>query len=231
MGEVTSDATPAHQHRSLFELLRDHPSGWLLLAQLAAIVVLPFAEELEQGRIYVTSVSLVILTLAVWTVRGTPALTWISATLALPALLLEVWSAADPGNVTVFVAAHSLLAVFYLYTGYGLIAYVFGDHDVTVDELFAVAAAFTVFAWAFAYAFLVVQALVPGSFTSADGVGEQSFLELLYLSVANFTSVGLSDVLPVASHARSVVMLEHIGGVFYVAMVISRLIALTARHR
>ena len=41
------------------------------------------------------------------------------------------------------------------------------------------------------------------------------------------TSVGLSDVIPVKPQARSVVMIEHIAGVLYVTMVISRLVALT----
>ena len=44
--------------------------------------------------------------------------------------------------------------------------------------------------------------------------------------------MGLSDVTPVLAHARSLVMVEQVAGVLYVAMVISRLVALTVeRHR
>ena len=42
--------------------------------------------------------------------------------------------------------------------------------------------------------------------------------------------MGLSDILPVGDHARSVVILEQVAGVLYVAMVISRLVALTVRR-
>ncbi|MCW2849036.1 MAG: Ion channel, partial [Marmoricola sp.] len=54
---------------------------------------------------------------------------------------------------------------------------------------------------------------------------------LLFFSFTNLTSVGLSDILPTGSHARSVVILEQVGGVLYVAMVISRLVAMTVRDR
>ena len=44
------------------------------------------------------------------------------------------------------------------------------------------------------------------------------------------TVLFLSDILPTGSHARSVVMVEQVGGVLYVAMIISRLVAMTVRH-
>ena len=46
--------------------------------------------------------------------------------------------------------------------------------------------------------------------------------------VHDLTSVGLSDVLPVGAHARSLVMVEQVAGVLYVALVIARLVGLTA---
>ena len=66
----------------------------------------------------------------------------------------------------------------------------------------------------------------PGSIQPlSEGTGR--FFELLFFSFTNLTSVGLSDILPVGAHARSLVILEQVAGVLYVAMVISRLVALT----
>jgi hypothetical protein len=39
--------------------------------------------------------------------------------------------------------------------------------------------------------------------------------------------VGLSDVTPVLAHARSLVMVEQVAGVLYVALVVARLVGLT----
>ena len=66
----------------------------------------------------------------------------------------------------------------------------------------------------------------PGSFVGADG-NDQEWFSLLFLSFTNLTSVGLSDVLPIDAHARSLVMVEQVVGVLYVALVVARLVGLT----
>jgi Ion channel len=206
--------------------LRKQPSAFLLAVQILVILLLPALEDSTWGRAVISLLSLAAVVTAVFTVRSTPALTWLSATLALPAALFEIWSLFDERPV-ILVTAHSFLAVFYFYTAYALISYMFEDSWVTKDELFAVGACFTVLLFGFAYVFLAVQEIYPGSFTSYDGVGTRSFLELLYYSAANLTSVGLSDVQPILAQARAVGTIEMLSGVMYVAMVISRLVALT----
>ncbi|HMM93758.1 MAG: two pore domain potassium channel family protein [Micrococcales bacterium] len=223
--EDARDAPPSTWRRWR-ATLRKQPSAFLLMVQVLVILLLPFLQDTRGGRSVISLLSLAAVVTAVFTVRSTPALTWLSATLAAPAAVLEVWSLVDEtGNVILL--AHAVLAVFYFYTAYALISYMFEDAWVTKDELFAVGAAFTVLLFAFAYLFLAIQELWPSSFTSVDGPGKRTFLELLYFSGANLTSVGLSDVGPVRPQARAVVTIEQLGGVLYVAMVISRLVALT----
>ena len=89
-----------------------------------------------------------------------------------------------------------------------------------------------VVAWAFAYAFVSVQVAWPGSFTAAvDPDGPRTWFELLFLSFTNLTSVGLSDITPILAQARSVVMIEQVAGLMYVAFVISRVVALTVTRQ
>ena len=109
--------------------------------------------------------------------------------------MFEIWSLLDD-RPTILVLAHCALAVFYFYTAYALISYMFEDYWVTKDELFAVGACFTVLVFAFAYLFLAIQEIWQGSFTAYQGEGQRTFLELIYLSAAQLTSVGLSDVVP-----------------------------------
>ncbi len=206
--------------------LRKQPSAFLLAVQILVILLLPALENSDWGRAVISLLSLSALITAVFTVRSTPALTWLSVTLALPAALFEIWSLFDE-RPTILVLAHCALSVFYFYTAYALISYMFEDYWVTKDELFAVGACFTVLVFAFAYVFLAVQEIWPGSFTAYQGEGQRSLLELVYLSAAQLTSVGLSDVVPVLPEARAVCTVEQLAGVMYVAMVISRLVALT----
>ena len=106
------------------------------------------------------------------------------------------------------------------------------DHEITSDELFAVGATFTLVAWAFAYTYMVCQAIQPGSFTAAvHPEADRTWMELLFLSFTTLSSTGLSDVVPIRPFARSLVMIEQLAGVAYVAMVVSRLVGLLVMRR
>ena len=205
-----------------------HPSAVLLAVQLLGVLVFPFMDESPVGRAALSLFALVALLLAVRAVRATPALAWVSVGLGMPVVLLTIWEAIDPGNGAVVFWSSALHAVFYAYTSVALIRYMFLDRVITVDELWATAATFTVVAWAFAYAFVAVQVVWPGSFTAAvDPAAPRTWFELLFLSFTNLTSVGLSDITPVMPHARSWVMIEQVVGLMYVALVISRVVGLT----
>jgi hypothetical protein len=126
----------------------------------------------------------------------------------------------------------ALEAVVYFYAAGALVAYMLADHDVTRDELFAVGAAFTLVAWAFAHVYVVCQAVAPHSFIAAELPKQpRSWVELLFLSFTTLSSTGLSDVVPVRPFARVLVMLEELVGLAYLAMLVSRLVGLTTMRR
>ena len=146
--------------------------------------------------------------------------------LAIPATILLLIQAVT-GDDALLPYSSALEAILYFYAAGALIAYMLADHIITRDELFAVGATFTLVAWAFAYAYVVCQAIEPDSFTgSVDPEADRTWMELLFLSFTTLSSVGLSDVYPVEPFARSLIMLEQVAGVGYVAMVVSRLVGL-----
>jgi hypothetical protein len=199
----------------------------LLAVQLGALLVYPFLENDAAGRAAFSILGIVVLGLAVLSVRRSPPPTWVSLLLAAPALaLLVAQVVSDAGWLTPWSAAFE--AALYFYAAIGLIRYMVGDSVITADDLFAVGGTFTLVAWAFAYVFTVVQAIAPQSFTAAiDPTSPRSWMELLFLSFTTLTSTGLSDVVPVRPFARSVVMLEQVAGVLYIAMVITRMVGLS----
>ena len=210
---------------------RREPSAVLLAVQLAGVLVYPFAEGSHAGRALFSVLGIVILGLVVLNVRRSPAFTWVSVLLGVPATVLLLIQAVT-GSDDLLPYSSAIEAVLYFYAAGAMIAYMLGDHRITRDELFAVGATFTLLAWAFAYCYTVSQAIEPGSFTAAiDPEGERSWMELLFLSFTTLTQTGLSDVTPVKSFARALVMLEQVAGLAYVAMLVSRLVALTVYSR
>jgi hypothetical protein len=212
--------------------MRGTPSGVLLMAQLLAVLAYPFAGDSDLGRALLSVFGLIVLAVAAYAVRATPALTWVAVLLGVPAVALSIAESVSPGNEMIVLASALVHAAFYAYTAYGLIRYLFDDTFVTRDEIFAVGANFTVVSWMFAYLFMAIQVVWPNSFAAYQGEGQRTFLELLYLSFANLTSVGLSDVTGVLPMARSVIIIEQVAGVMYVALLIARVVGLTiARWR
>jgi hypothetical protein len=216
---------------SALGFLRANPSAVLLLVQLAGVVLYPWMETSPRGRALFTAFGLLVLGVALRVVRRTPWLTWLALVLAVLVVVLSAISAVAP-RPELPIAIALLECAFYFYATGSLIAYMLQDWVATTDELFAVGATFTLLAWAFAYAYVACQALLPGSFSApVDPESPRTWVELLYLSFAVLSSVGLSDILPVTGMARALVILESFAGVMYMTLVVSRLISLTVLRR
>jgi hypothetical protein len=215
----------------VLSVARRQPSALLLAAQLAGVLLYPFMEGNGVGRALFSVFGIAILGLVVLAVRSSPALTWVSVLLGAPATVLLLLQAAS-GDDALLPYSSALEALLYFYAARALIVYMLADHVITRDELFAVGATFTLVAWAFAYSYIVCQAIEPGSFTAAvDPNADRTWMELLFLSFTNLSSTGLSDVVPIKPFARALVMLEQVAGVAYIAMVVSRLVGLLVMHR
>jgi len=207
--------------------LRRNPSALLLFVQLVGILVYPFIEGTEAGRIAFGAFGIAILIATTRMVRSTPGLTWIALGLALPAIVLQGVQAIQPQPLLVAVSA-GLEAAFYFYAAASLIAYMMADRHATTDELFAAGATFTLLVWAFTWVFVFLQALRPGTFGAAvQPEALRSWTELMYLSFALLSSTGIGDVIPLTPIARAVAAVEMFAGVMYLAAVVSRLIGLT----
>jgi hypothetical protein len=210
----------------VLSIARRQPSAFLLFAQLLGVLVYPAMEGSDVGRALFSVFGIAILGLVVLAVRTSPGLTWVSVLLGAPATVLLLVQAITQDDALLPYSS-ALEALLYFYAAYALIAYMLEDHVITRDELFAVGATFTLVAWAFAYLFTVWQAIEPGSFTAAvDPNAARSWMELLFLSFTTLSSTGLSDVIPVKPFARSLVMIEQLAGVAYIAMVVSRLVGI-----
>lgn len=218
---------PAMNYLHLLIRTRRHPSAVLLLVQLLGMLLYPFIESTEAGRIVFNVFGIVVLGITTSMVRRTPGLAWISTGIAVPAIVLLAaqlifhlpqllpWSAA-------------IEALFYFYAAGSLIAYMLGDRHATTDELFAAGATFTLLAWGFTYLFILTQTLQPGSFAAAvNSADPRTWTELMYLSFALLSSTGIGDVIPLTAHARALASIEMFVGLMYLAAVVARLIGLT----
>jgi hypothetical protein len=79
----------------------------------------------------------------------------------------------------------------------------------------------------------LIETLHPGSFQiNVDTVGpaEIRWRTLIFFSFMTLTTIGLGDVTPVTTQAQSLVSIEGVMGVLYVAVPIARVVGIYARR-
>ena len=202
------------------------PSAWLLLLQVLILILTAVPNNSSAYRALLWVLGVLVLLLIAKVIRHTPMFTILGLIFVGGAVFfstLIILGATDP---SIQIIAHIFEALAYFSAAYGLLRYMFADRYLTKDELFAAGAVFTLIAWGFAFLYSVCQQIYPGSFENPDVSGPQAWLDLLFLSFSLQSATGLSDLMPASAPARVLAMLQMFCGVMYLALVVSRLIAL-----
>ena len=212
--------------------LRRLPNLLLLSALLAQVLAWPWLDGIPGGRLMLVGFDWVILVLALRAARATGLEARLGWVLLGPAIVLHAAEVAVGGS-GLYVASQLAQASFHGFVVTCLLRYVLRDEVMTLDELWALASLYVLLAFVFAYVYAVIEHLAPGAFVinptnNPDGV--TGWWELLYFSFTCLTSVGFGEITPVHDVARSVVMIQQVTGVLYLAIVISRLMGLQRRR-
>ena len=206
------------------------PNAWLLFSLIVLVMVYPLLQPFAGGRAAIAIFDLVVLVLALRAARASGPEARIGYVLVWPAMVLHIGAAFFP-NAWMMPANLATQALFHAFVVVCLLRYMLRDDVMTLDELFAAAGLYVLMAFVFAYLYALVESFSPGSFfinPSNDPDGATSWWELLYFSFTCLSSVGFGEITPVSDHARSLVMVQQMLGVLYIALVISRLVAMQA---
>jgi hypothetical protein len=208
------------------------PSLLLLLALGGTILVYPFLESSRLGRAGVSALNITLMILALRVIGHTPALRRVGLLLALPPILLHGYFVLS-GDAAYGLATTIALAAYYAFAIGALLAYVLRDDVATTDELFATICMYVLIAMLWACLYWVVKYFQPDAFfvnPQNNPDARVNWWDLLYFSFTTLTSVGYGEITPVTSHARSLVMLEQIAGVMYVALLVARVTSMSIQR-
>lgn len=211
--------------------LKAHPSACLLLIQLISLIVHPVLESAAYHQAIFSCFNIAALLLAIWVVNKSPAINWIGWLLAVPSILLTILYVLYH-HTQYLLWAQILESITYFYTAIGLVMYMFNDNVLTRDELFAAANTFTLLAWGFALLYAVCQQIYPGSITGTTHPEDaRTWVELIFLSFSILSSTGYGDILLIHPVAKVIGTLQMFVGLMYIALIVSRLVALTSQHQ
>jgi len=205
---------------------------FLLVALVTLIVVYPII----QGMLVLNVMLTAVLFTAVYAVSERTRQWMVALLLGVPwfiALWIDHVGADHIGadHLAVAVLGPALGALFLGYVTQVLLRHVIQADRVDAEMIYGAIAGYLLLGVIWAMLYTVVETLQPGSFTlTGTGEAPRPWDDLLYYSFVTLTTLGYGDVLPLSSRARSLAVLEAVTGVFYVAVLVARLMSLHILH-
>jgi hypothetical protein len=205
----------------------------LLLAWLGVLILANPIFSISRIGAKLLAVGLVaVLMLAAWALRmrGARLLTALAAALLTAAAIVlspgeHHWL--RPVSVAAVALLNGVVTV-------ALLRYVLDWHLITVDKVFGAVAAYVLIALTFACLFNLLGLVQPNAFYIAqvnNPDGHMSWSDAMYFSFTVLTSTGFGEITPVTDMARSLIVIEQVLGVMYVAFLVARLANLYGLER
>ena len=196
---------------------------YLFAALLLLIVLVPFLEDSDRGRIALNTVNIVILLAAAVAVSHSRVCFALAVVLGASSLASQIAALAMLES-QLLLLSRAFAAAFYFLTVSYLLTYVLRREVLTLDKLYGAAAAFLMLGIIWGYFYSFVLAFHPGAITAGGTpVTASRVSEILYFSFTVLTSTGFGDITPVHPVARMLCVLEQVTGVLFIAMLIARL--------
>jgi len=204
----------------------------VLVAALCLFILLnPLIADSLVGVTILASCLMAILLVAMWAIRAHTLMLWVLGLGIATALVVLV---AGSGSSLVRVALHGNAALFIALVTIALLRYVLDWHSITIDKVFGAVAAYILIAFSFASLFGLLQIWQPNAFHVAhanDIDGHLGWYDMIYFSFTVLTSTGFGEITPVTNQARSLIVVEQVLGVMYVAFLVARLANLYGNRR
>lgn len=222
-----SIAVPSEQARFVSGVYRNAVACFLG-ALVLLFISMPLLERIEHGERIAAAFLTIVLLFAVMAVGNSHRVLVWAIVLVIPALAARWAYHARPDVIS---EAASLIPalLFVMFVIVHMFGFIFRAPRVDSEVLCAGIAGYLLLALLWSFAYTLAAGLAPDSFVFTAGSAYGHVMKgftALYFSFVTLCTVGYGDIVPVSEVARSLAMMEAAVGVFYIATVISRLVAL-----
>ena len=199
---------------------------------LAGLILLlcvgPFVDDLQYGRAIDAVLATLVLILGVLAVGRSHRTLVLALVLAVPAVVTRwvhhMWPDLLPPGLHVAAAL-----VFIGFVEFQMLHFIVRAPRVNSEVLCAGISGYLLLGILWMSAYMLVSSLNPAAFSFNIGTsftGPLSQFDAYYFSFTTLSTVGYGDITPLSHGARALAMIEAMTGMLYMAVLISRLVAL-----
>jgi len=200
----------------------------LLLSLVLLIFISPYMIHAPMGELFISFVLLFALITIVFTMLKVRWHFFTALSLAILDLSFYILFMFYRTN-TLEAVENGITFVLFTFAIVIIFSEILSGKKITKETVFGALCVYLLIAVSYSSLFSIVETLAPGSFqyNSAVYAGETLLrpFDMIYFSFTTLTTVGFGDIIPTNMYAKSVVILEEITGVLYLAAIVSRLVA------
>jgi hypothetical protein len=200
-----------------------------LIALALLFIATPFIEDLPNGDLIEAVLLTLVMISSVLAVGGRRRTLLIALVLVLPAVLGK-WSnhlRPDLISPAIFLTA---TVIFFIFIVMHLLRFIVLAPEVDVEVLCAGVAGFLMIGLLWMPVYLLIARFNPNAFAMPANSAFDGF-NAFYFSFMTLCTVGYGDVTPVTKLARMLAVIEAITGLFYMAVLVSRLVSMYSSSR
>ena len=206
--------------------IREKPLVALLIAIVLLLVAFPYVQGALPGDVLLNLLQAAIV-IAVVSVVSTHLKYTVAAVLLGLLSLLSGWVPRSAEHSVVFLVGGWSAMAFYAFAVLLIALHLLREDQVTLSTLCGALCGYLLLGFLWTEAYDLIEFQHPRSIVWANSsLGRPGWSDLLYFSFTTLTSAGYGDISPVTPQSRSAALLESVSGVFYVAVMISRLVGL-----
>jgi hypothetical protein len=202
-------------------VFRRNRDFFTLIWLIGIILAVPYLETTAFGGLILVGVITVFLLSALYSVSDRPSRVAIGFLLAIPCLL-SAWTFLVISTPRIYMALLLSLTVFLVFIIFSVLRKVITAREVTLVELFRAVMVYMMIGLAYGLVFMILETLSPHSFQFT--VGEYDPESLIYFSFTALSTAGFGDIVAATPVARTLVTLELLSGVLYLAVLIGFLV-------
>lgn len=200
----------------------------LMTVSLALLLSYPFMVATHFGELLLDTLTNLVFLAALIAVSRHKAVLRLAILLLCPALAFT-WLPLIKEPALQYLVEMSFTAVYVTYVTWQIFIEVFNQRIIRRDTLVGAICVYLLLGLLWSYFYLLLLSATPDALSLNPSVfannGELS-ANLLYFSYTTLTTVGYGDITPVSLMARSIATIEQIIGVFYIAILVSRLVSM-----